>query len=88
MNLGFTELLLIAGIALLLFGPSRLPGLGKSIGEAIRGFKKGLNEDETITEARPVNDQISFQNQNRNNLNANQPSSNAEQKTPEKTTHS
>ncbi|NUM59790.1 MAG: twin-arginine translocase TatA/TatE family subunit [Bdellovibrionaceae bacterium] len=88
MNLGFTELLLIAGIALLLFGPSRLPGLGKSIGEAIRGFKKGLNEDETITEARPVNDQISFQNQNRNNLNANQPSSNTEQKTTEKTTHS
>lgn len=45
MNLGMTELLLIAGIALLFFGPSRLPGLGKSVGQAIRGFKKGLNED-------------------------------------------
>lgn len=45
MNLGMTELLLIAGIALLFFGPSRLPGLGKSVGQAIRGFKKGINED-------------------------------------------
>lgn len=63
MNLGFTELLLIAGIALLLFGPSRLPGLGKSLGEAIRGFKKGLNDDEVNAEARPVNDQLSYKNQ-------------------------
>lgn len=45
MNLGMTEMLLIAGIALLFFGPSRLPGLGKSVGQAIRGFKKGINED-------------------------------------------
>lgn len=45
MNLGMTEVLLIAGIALLIFGPSKLPSLGKSIGEAIRGFKKGINED-------------------------------------------
>ncbi len=47
MNLGWTELLLIGGILLLLFGPSKLPGLGKSIGEAIRGFKKGLSEIDT-----------------------------------------
>jgi len=46
MNLGMTELLLILGIVLLLFGPSKLPGLGKSLGEAIRGFKKGLNEND------------------------------------------
>lgn len=44
MSLGFTEILLILGIALLFFGPSRLPGLGKSLGEAIRGFKKGMSE--------------------------------------------
>ena len=54
MNLGWTEMLLIAGIALLLFGPSKLPGLGKSMGQAIRGFKKGLSEDETSS-----NDQLS-----------------------------
>lgn len=45
MNLGWTELLLIFGVALLMFGPSRLPGLGKSMGEAIRGFKKGISDD-------------------------------------------
>lgn len=46
MSLGPTELLLILGIALLMFGPSRLPGLGRSMGDAIRGFKKGLEGDE------------------------------------------
>jgi sec-independent protein translocase protein TatA len=42
MNLGFWEIVAVAGIALLFFGPSRLPSLGKSVGEAIRGFKKGM----------------------------------------------
>lgn len=45
MNLGATELILVLVIVLLLFGPSKLPTLGKSIGEAIRSFKKGMNED-------------------------------------------
>lgn len=31
-------------IVLVVFGPSRLPNLGKSLGQAIRGFKKGLDE--------------------------------------------
>ncbi len=53
MNLGWTELLLLLGIGLIFFGPSRLPGLGKSLGEAIRGFKKGINTDEEdVKEAR------------------------------------
>jgi sec-independent protein translocase protein TatA len=67
MNLGWTEILLIGGIALLMFGPSRLPGLGKSLGEAIRGFKKGLSEDEIQANARPVNDQIPFDDKTRSN---------------------
>jgi sec-independent protein translocase protein TatA len=46
MSLGPTELLLLLGIALLFFGPSRLPDLGKSFGEAIRGFKKGMEDEE------------------------------------------
>jgi sec-independent protein translocase protein TatA len=45
MNLGVPEIIVILAIALLFFGPSRLPSLGKSIGEAIRGFKKGMSED-------------------------------------------
>ncbi|UXR66246.1 twin-arginine translocase TatA/TatE family subunit [Bdellovibrio bacteriovorus] len=60
MNLGWTEILLIGGIALLLFGPSKLPNLGRSLGESIRGFKKGLNEDPT--DEREAKQQIS-QNQ-------------------------
>ena len=45
MGLGSTELIIILVIALVVFGPSRLPGLGKSMGEAIRGFKKGMDGD-------------------------------------------
>ncbi len=37
--------LIIMVIVLVIFGPSRLPTLGKSLGEAIRSFKKGLNDD-------------------------------------------
>jgi sec-independent protein translocase protein TatA len=43
MNLGTTEIIMILVIVVLLFGPSKLPGLGKSVGEAIRGFKQSLN---------------------------------------------
>jgi sec-independent protein translocase protein TatA len=38
------HLLLILGIALVVFGPKKLPELGKGLGEAIRGFKKSLHE--------------------------------------------
>jgi sec-independent protein translocase protein TatA len=41
-----THLLLILGIALLVFGPKRLPELGRGLGEAIRGFKESMNEGE------------------------------------------
>ena len=39
-KIGTTELLLILGIALLIFGPSKLPKLGKAIGQTIGNFKK------------------------------------------------
>ncbi len=38
------EIVMILLVAVIFFGPGRLPGLGKSIGQAIRGFKKGLKE--------------------------------------------
>jgi len=44
-GLGWQELLIIFGILLLLFGATRLPGLAKSLGQSIRGFKKGIEED-------------------------------------------
>jgi sec-independent protein translocase protein TatA len=43
-GLGMPELLVLLVIALVIFGPSKLPSLGKGIGEAIRGLKKGLEE--------------------------------------------
>jgi sec-independent protein translocase protein TatA len=36
--------LLVAAIALLLFGPKKLPELGKGLAEGIRGFKEGLKD--------------------------------------------
>jgi len=44
-GLGLPELMVVLIIALLVFGPSKLPSLGKSLGEAIKGFKKGLQEE-------------------------------------------
>lgn len=38
------HLLLILIIALVVFGPSRLPELGKALGESIQGFKRALND--------------------------------------------
>jgi len=40
------HLLVIFGIALLVFGPKKLPELGNGIGEGIRGFKAALNPRE------------------------------------------
>jgi sec-independent protein translocase protein TatA len=38
------HLLVIIGLALLMFGPKKLPELGKGIGEGIRGFKSAIND--------------------------------------------
>jgi len=40
------HLLVIVGLALLMFGPRKLPELGKGIGEGIRGFKSAINGNE------------------------------------------
>ncbi|HWA70935.1 MAG TPA: twin-arginine translocase TatA/TatE family subunit [Polyangiaceae bacterium] len=37
--------LIVIVVVLLMFGPGRLAGVGKGLGEGIRSFKKGLNED-------------------------------------------
>jgi sec-independent protein translocase protein TatA len=40
------HLMIIAGIALLVFGPKKLPELGKGMGEGIRGFKAAMQGKE------------------------------------------
>ncbi len=45
------HLLIIAFIALIVFGPKRLPELGKGLGEAIRGFKQSIKEGEQPTDS-------------------------------------
>ena len=44
---GFQELLIILLIVIIIFGASKLPQLGKGLGEGIRNFKKGLKSDDT-----------------------------------------
>ena len=41
-----THLLFVLVIALLVFGPKKLPELGKSLGEGIRGFKNAMKDDD------------------------------------------
>lgn len=45
-GLGTTELIVILVIVVILFGASRLPEIGKGIGEAIKNFKKSTEKDE------------------------------------------
>jgi sec-independent protein translocase protein TatA len=49
MNLGFGEIMLIVFVALLLFGPKKLPELGKAAGKTLREFKnatKNIMDDD------------------------------------------
>jgi sec-independent protein translocase protein TatA len=47
-GIGMPELLIILGIAILLFGATRLPEIGSGIGKAIRNFKKSIKEPPEI----------------------------------------
>lgn len=44
-SLGIGELLLVLGVVLLIFGPKRLPGLGKQLGRGLREFKHSVTGD-------------------------------------------
>jgi sec-independent protein translocase protein TatA len=50
LGLSIPKLLLILGIALVLFGGKRLPQLGRSIGESIRGIKDGLAAEPVLVD--------------------------------------
>jgi sec-independent protein translocase protein TatA len=48
MGLGTTELMIVAGIFILLFGSTKLPGLARSIGKSANEFKKGIRDDSPL----------------------------------------
>jgi len=48
------HLLVIFGLALLVFGPKKLPELGKGIGDGIRGFRSAMKEPESLPEKSAV----------------------------------
>ena len=50
-GLGLQELVIILAIALLIFGPSKLPQIGSGLGKAIRDFKKGVGNDDPEDDA-------------------------------------
>jgi len=50
-TLGVTELLIIFLIIVVIFGASKLPQLGRGLGEGISNFKKGLKEKDADKEA-------------------------------------
>lgn len=59
--IGPWEIAIVLVLALLIFGPRKLPDLGSSLGKSIRGFKKGLKETEdevttAVAEARDTSD--------------------------------
>jgi sec-independent protein translocase protein TatA len=47
-SIGFPELLVILGVAVLLFGGKKIPEVAKGLGEGIRNFKTALKGDEEV----------------------------------------
>ncbi|HXU45280.1 MAG TPA: twin-arginine translocase TatA/TatE family subunit [Thermoanaerobaculia bacterium] len=52
-NLGVPELLIIFVIIIVLFGASRLPQIGRGLGEGIRNFRKGMKTGEDEADRLP-----------------------------------
>ena len=45
-GLGFPEMAVIGVVAILIFGPKKIPELGSALGKTLRGFKEELNPDD------------------------------------------
>ena len=55
-NLGFTEIMIIMLVVLLLFGAKRLPEMGSSIGKGIREFKRSLTDTQDAIVGNDISD--------------------------------
>jgi len=51
MDIGVPELLIILAILIILFGPAKLAGVGRSLGAAIRNFRHELHDDSDVSSA-------------------------------------
>jgi sec-independent protein translocase protein TatA len=54
MHLGVGEMLVVLVVALLVFGPNKLPQLGDALGKGIRNFKKAAAEDDHASTGAPT----------------------------------
>lgn len=45
-NLGWTEVIIILGVAIFIFGPKKIPELGSALGKTLRGFKEEVNKQD------------------------------------------
>jgi len=63
-GLGWQELLIILVIALIIFGPRKLPEIGKSLGQAINGFKESTKKatEEAKKEFKDIESNVSSDN--------------------------
>ncbi len=50
-GLGLPEMGIIAVVALLIFGPKKIPEMGRALGKTLKGFKEEMNNPETEKEA-------------------------------------
>jgi len=57
-GIGSTELLIVLGIVIVLFGARRLPELGAGVGKAIRNFKAGISGKDEV-DVTPKKDEVS-----------------------------
>ena len=58
-GIGLQELVIILGIALVIFGPTKLPQIGSGLGKAIRDFKKGVSDDDSDNATKETQKEIS-----------------------------
>jgi sec-independent protein translocase protein TatA len=56
-GIGTTELLIVLGIVIVLFGARRLPELGSGVGKAIRNFKSGISGKDEV-DVTPKKDEV------------------------------
>jgi sec-independent protein translocase protein TatA len=57
-GIGATELLIVLGIVIVLFGARRLPELGSGVGKAIKNFKAGISGKDEL-DVTPKNEEVS-----------------------------